>query len=126
MAEAEGTGDTLVLNGRPIRQAALIHCVGSRQIPGIHAENEGGYLNEYCSRTCCSATLYAANQIREHYPKTRVFDFYRDIRTYGRGQEELYTQAAQNRDGVFPLRGRGGAASPEESRSHQGTRCWSR
>ena len=75
----------------------MIHCVGSRQIPGIHEENEGGYLNEYCSRTCCSATLYAANQIRENYPQTRVFDFYRDIRTYGRGQEELYTQAAQNR-----------------------------
>ncbi len=96
MAAAEGPGDILVLNGRPIRQAALIHCVGSRQIPGVHAENEGGYLNEYCSRTCCSATLYAANQIREQYPKTRIFDFYRDIRTYGRGQEELYTEAARN------------------------------
>ena len=81
----------------PSSRLAMIHCVGSRQIPGIHEENEGGYLNEYCSRTCCSATLYAANLIRESYPQTRVFDFYRDIRTYGRGQEELYTQAAQNR-----------------------------
>ena len=41
----------------PSAGLALIHCVGSRQIPGIHEENEGGYLNEYCSRTCCSATL---------------------------------------------------------------------
>ena len=97
VAEAPTGGDTLVLNGRPIRSLAMIHCVGSRQIPGIHEENEGGYLNEYCSRTCCSATLYAANLIRDNYPQTRVFDFYRDIRTYGRGQEELYTQAAQNR-----------------------------
>ncbi|MGB8991181.1 MAG: CoB--CoM heterodisulfide reductase iron-sulfur subunit A family protein [Desulfobaccales bacterium] len=97
LAEAQADGDTLVLNGRPIRHAAMIHCVGSRQIPGIHEENAGGYLNEYCSRTCCSATLYTANLIRENFPKTRVFDFYRDIRTYGRGQEELYTQAAQNR-----------------------------
>ncbi|MHB8069023.1 MAG: CoB--CoM heterodisulfide reductase iron-sulfur subunit A family protein [Desulfobaccales bacterium] len=96
LAGAPATGDTLALNGRPIRHAALIHCVGSRQIPGIHAENEGGYLNEYCSRTCCSATLYAANLIRERYPKTKLFDFYRDIRTYGRGQEELYTRAAAN------------------------------
>ena len=96
MAEAEECDGALALNGRPIRGLAMIHCVGSRQIPGIHEENEGGYLNEYCSRTCCSATLYAANLIRENYPKTRVFDFYRDIRTYGRGQEELYTQAAQN------------------------------
>jgi heterodisulfide reductase subunit A len=97
VAEAEAGGDTLVLNGRPIRSLAMIHCVGSRQIPGIHADNEGGYLNEYCSRTCCSATLYAAKQIRDHYPKTRVVDFYRDIRTYGRGHEELYTQVAQSR-----------------------------
>ncbi|MGO8761047.1 MAG: CoB--CoM heterodisulfide reductase iron-sulfur subunit A family protein [Desulfobaccales bacterium] len=95
-AEAHGRDDTLVLNDRPIRRVAMIHCVGSRQIPGIHEENPGGYLNEYCSRTCCSATLYAANLIRDNYPKTRVFDFYRDIRTYGRGQEELYTQAAQS------------------------------
>jgi heterodisulfide reductase subunit A len=96
-AEAGAGGDTLMLGGRPIRRLAMIHCVGSRQIPGIHEENEGGYLNEYCSRTCCSATLYAANQIRETYPQTRVFDFFRDIRTYGRGQEELYTRAAQSR-----------------------------
>ena len=96
VAEAQESGDTLVVNGRPIRRVAMIHCVGSRQIPGIHEENEGGYLNEYCSRTCCTATLFAARLIRERYPQTRVFDFYRDIRTYGRGQEELYTQAAEN------------------------------
>ena len=62
VAEAEAGGDTLMLHGRPIRRLAMIHCVGSRQIPGIHEENEGGYLNEYCSRTCCSATLYAAKR----------------------------------------------------------------
>jgi heterodisulfide reductase subunit A len=95
-AEARSSDGTLTLNGRPIRNLAMIHCVGSRQIPGIHEENAGGYLNEYCSRTCCSATLFAANLIRDNYPQTRVFDFYRDIRTYGRGQEELYTQAAKN------------------------------
>jgi len=97
MAEAQDRDGALALNGRPIRNLAMIHCVGSRQIPGIHEENAGGYLNEYCSRTCCSATLYAANLIRDSYPQTRVFDFYRDIRTYGRGQEEIYTQAAQKR-----------------------------
>ncbi|HBZ55156.1 MAG TPA: disulfide reductase, partial [Syntrophobacteraceae bacterium] len=56
-----------------------------------------GYLNEYCSRTCCSATLHAANEIRTRYPQTRVYELYRDIRAYGRGQEELYAQAAKNR-----------------------------
>jgi len=87
----------LKINEKIIRSLGIIHCVGSRQIPGIHSEDEKGYLNEYCSRTCCSASLYAANRIREQYPKTRVFEFYRDIRTYGRGQEELYTQAGKNK-----------------------------
>jgi heterodisulfide reductase subunit A len=101
MAETPPDGDILSLNGRTIRNVAMIHCVGSRQIPGIHEENEGGYLNEYCSRTCCTATLYAADLIRRNHPKTRVFDFYRDIRTYGRGQEELYAQASQNQVRFF-------------------------
>jgi heterodisulfide reductase subunit A len=95
-AQAQRQGDTLVIKGRPIRHLALIHCVGSRQIPGIHEEGERGYLNEYCSRSCCTASLFTANQVREQYPQTRVYDFYRDIRTYGRGQEEIYTQASQN------------------------------
>jgi heterodisulfide reductase subunit A len=101
LVAADSRDGVLTLNGRGIRNLAMIHCVGSRQIPGIHEENEGGYLNEYCSRTCCSATLYAANLVRDNYPQTRVFDFYRDIRTYGRGQEELYTQAAQNQVRFF-------------------------
>ena len=124
-AEAKGGGDTLVLNGRPIRRLALIHCVGSRQIPGIHAENAGGYLNEYCSRTCCGATLYAAKEIRDHYPQTRVFDFYRDIRTYGRGQEELYTQAAQSRVVFFRFEA---GEEPHVLRNPDPTvtRCWSK
>ena len=49
---------------------AMIHCVGSRQIPGIHEADEAGVLNEYCSRTCCTATIQAALQcekaIRKH------------------------------------------------------------
>ena len=97
LAENETGGNTLVINGKKIRSVAMIHCVGSRMIPGIHAGDESGNLNEYCSRTCCSVTLHAANKIRENYPATRVFEFYRDIRTYGRGQEELYNQASANK-----------------------------
>lgn len=96
MTENKSAGNLIEFNGRKIRSMAMIHCVGSRQIPGIHPENEGGYLNEYCSRTCCSAALNASNIIRTSYPGTRVFEFYRDIRTYGRGQEELYEDAARN------------------------------
>jgi len=97
LAASEDKGTILTLNGRRIRSIAMIHCVGSRQIPGIHKEDENGYLNEYCSRVCCSATLHAANKVRERFPETNVYDFYRDIRTYGRGQEELYDQASRNR-----------------------------
>ncbi|SMC25490.1 heterodisulfide reductase subunit A [Desulfacinum hydrothermale DSM 13146] len=97
LRDAQADGSVLMLSGRPIRSIAMIHCVGSRQIPGIHEEDASGYLNEYCSRTCCSATLFAANQVRTRYPETRVFEFYRDIRAYGRGQEELYQEAARNK-----------------------------
>ncbi|MFC1811116.1 CoB--CoM heterodisulfide reductase iron-sulfur subunit A family protein [Thermodesulfobacteriota bacterium] len=97
LAESKSNTEMLEVNEKKIRSIAMIHCVGSRMIPGIHQEDESGNLNEYCSRTCCSATLNAANRIRESYPDTRVFEFYRDIRTYGRGQEELYDQASKNR-----------------------------
>ncbi|MCK5100550.1 MAG: CoB--CoM heterodisulfide reductase iron-sulfur subunit A family protein, partial [Desulfobacteraceae bacterium] len=91
------SGSTLEVNGQRIRNIVMIHCVGSRQIPGIHQPKEGGKLNEYCSRTCCTAMLNASNQIREKFPETSIYEMYRDIRTYGRGQEELYNQASANK-----------------------------
>ncbi|MBW2427946.1 MAG: CoB--CoM heterodisulfide reductase iron-sulfur subunit A family protein [Deltaproteobacteria bacterium] len=96
MAAGTSDGDTLSIDGKKIGRVALIHCVGSRQIPGIHEERPDGTLNEYCSRTCCTATLQAACEIRERYPATHVFEYYRDIRTYGRGQEEYYERAGKN------------------------------
>ena len=97
LKENPSSGFVLKVNGRPIRNMVMIHCVGSRQIPGIHQPKENGKLNEYCSRTCCSAMLNTSNQVREKFPETRIYEMYRDIRTYGRGQEELYTQASKNK-----------------------------
>jgi heterodisulfide reductase subunit A len=98
MADMPGdAGGTMTLDGRPVRRAALVHCVGSRQIPGVHEEDEHGRLNEYCSRVCCSAAIRTANEIRERFPDTAVYELYRDIRTYGRGQEEMYAKASKNR-----------------------------
>jgi heterodisulfide reductase subunit A len=94
MTLAQNNGRVLQVNGRAIRRVAFIHCVGSRQIPGIHEPDENGEVNEYCSRTCCSATLQAALQIRQSFPGTHVLEYYRDIRTYGRGQEEVYDQVS--------------------------------
>ncbi len=86
----------LVWHGRPVRNIALIHCVGSRQIEGIHEPRDGQPLNEYCSRVCCTATLQAANELKELFPEVNVFDFYRDIRTYGRDHEQYYEDASRN------------------------------
>ncbi len=96
LADNHTKAKTLTVGGRPIRRVAMIHCVGSRQIPGIHETDANDYMNEYCSRTCCTATLQAALEIREQYPDTQVLDFYRDIRTYGHNQEDYYDRAAAN------------------------------
>ncbi len=95
MAEQRGKDGVLRWNGRPVRNIAMIHCVGSRQIEGVHEPRDGQPLNEYCSRVCCTATLQAANELRDRFPGTNVFDFYRDIRTYGRGHEEYYETASR-------------------------------
>ena len=102
MAGRTQAGRQLTVKGRVVRRAALIHCVGSRQIPGIDEPDADGNLNEYCSRVCCGATLQAANEIRDRFPDTDVFELYRDIRTYGRGQEEVYDTAS--RKGVLFFR----------------------
>lgn len=94
LAEAPADTQALTINGRPVRRVAMIHCVGSRQIPGIHEPDANDYMNEYCSRTCCTATLQAALEIRDRYPETQVLDFYRDIRTYGHNQEDYYDRAS--------------------------------
>ncbi|MCD6285666.1 MAG: CoB--CoM heterodisulfide reductase iron-sulfur subunit A family protein [Anaerolineae bacterium] len=91
------TGGKLELLGGPVRRVAMIHCVGSRQIEGVHEPQADGQINDYCSRVCCTATLRAANEIRERFPETEVFDLYQDIRTYGRGHEEYYQRASKNR-----------------------------
>ncbi len=96
MAEETSEGDVLTINGRAIKSVAMIHCVGSRHIPGIHEPDENGRLNEYCSRVCCTGTLQAAGEVKKRYPETVIYDFYRDIRTYGRGHEEYYVNASSN------------------------------
>jgi heterodisulfide reductase subunit A2 len=91
------TGGKLELSGHPIRNLAMIHCVGSRQIEGVHTPQPDGKVNDYCSRVCCTATLSAANQIHERFPQINIYDVYEDIRTYGRGHEDYYTRASKNR-----------------------------
>jgi heterodisulfide reductase subunit A len=91
-----GDGEELSWDGHPVRNIALIHCVGSRQLADINEPQLDGQVNDYCSRVCCTATLQVANELRERFPQVNVFDIYEDIRTYGRGHEQYYTQASQN------------------------------
>lgn len=96
------TGGRLEHQGRPVRNVCLIHCVGSRQIEGVHPPGPDGKINAHCSRVCCTASLRAAIEVRRRFPEVNVFDLHQDIRTYGRGQEEYYTEAS--RSGVIFLR----------------------
>jgi heterodisulfide reductase subunit A len=88
-------GEPFTWNGHPVRDVALIHCVGSRQIEGIDEPQPDGQVNSYCSRVCCTATLHAALELRERFPDTHVYELYQDIRTYGRGHEEYYRRAQE-------------------------------
>jgi heterodisulfide reductase subunit A len=85
----------LTFNGKPVRRMAFIHCVGSREIDGIHEPHEDGKVNNYCSRVCCTATLHMAAEVREYFPEVHVYDFYEDIRTYGRDHEAIYRDSLQ-------------------------------
>lgn len=87
--------EPLKWNDHPVRNIAMIHCVGSRQIDGLHEPQSDGQVNNYCSRVCCTATLHAANDLRQRFPAVNIFDVYQDIRTYGRGHEEVYQQAGK-------------------------------
>ncbi|NHJ01532.1 MAG: CoB--CoM heterodisulfide reductase iron-sulfur subunit A family protein [Candidatus Heimdallarchaeota archaeon] len=90
-------------HGREIHSVAIIHCVGSRQADGNFkpGQNCDGMLNEYCSRVCCSASLQAANEIKERFPETNVYNIYRDIRTYARFTEEDYYEKASKNGVIF-------------------------
>ncbi len=86
---------TLAYKQQKIRNIGFLHCVGSRQLDGVHEPGPDGRLNTYCSRTCCTAILQQALAVRKRFPQIGVFDFHQDIRTYGRGQENYYTDASR-------------------------------
>ncbi len=93
---AASPGDrALEVKGRTVRDIAFVHCIGSRQVEGVNEPQADGKINDYCSRVCCTATLHAIRDIAVRFPGTRVFDVYQDIRSYGRGHEDIYEAAAK-------------------------------
>ncbi|HTX67935.1 MAG TPA: FAD-dependent oxidoreductase, partial [Thermoleophilia bacterium] len=82
-------------DGKPVGHVAFVHCVGSRQAEGINRPQPDGKINEYCSRVCCTATLQAICDLQEKRPEVSTYDFYQDIRAYGRGHEDYYERASK-------------------------------
>lgn len=95
LSDEKKQGDFLEIGGRKIKSMAMVHCVGSRQVPGIHEPDKNGRLQENCSRTCCTGLLQATVDIKTKHPETDIFHIYRDIRTYGKGHEEIYRRASE-------------------------------
>ncbi len=92
----------------PPQSVAFLHCIGSR---------DKNY-HEYCSRTCCMYALKMAHLVKDKCGhETQVFNFYIDMRCFGKGYEEFY-QRVQD-EGVRFIRGKATevtdkAESPEE------------
>jgi heterodisulfide reductase subunit A len=97
LLDDEGPSDgKFYWNGHPVRDVAIIHCVGSRQIEGVHRPQADGNVNNYCSRACCTASLSMASLIRQKAPNTKIYEVFEDIRAYGRGHEDYYTRASKD------------------------------
>jgi heterodisulfide reductase subunit A len=86
-------GKILLANGEEPKAVGIIHCVGSRD------EN----YNEYCSRVCCMYSLKFAHLIKEK-TKADIYDFYIDMRCFGKGYEEFYHRLLH--EGTKFIRGR--------------------
>jgi heterodisulfide reductase subunit A len=73
---------------------AIIHCIGSRD----------EHYNKYCSRVCCMYSLKIAHLIREKLPMAEVFEYYIDMRAYGKGYEEFFERI--KKENIHIIRGR--------------------
>jgi heterodisulfide reductase subunit A len=70
--------------GKPLRDVAIIHCVGSRSEE----------FHRYCSRTCCMSALKYGHQLRSALPGVHVTDLYTDMNAFGKGCEDFYEKSA--------------------------------
>ncbi len=86
-------GQVLMKNGQAPRAVGIVHCIGSRD------ENH----NRYCSRVCCMYALKFAHLIKERTP-AEVYQFYIDMRSFGKGYEEFYSRILE--EDVNVIRGK--------------------
>ncbi|MFP4170635.1 MAG: FAD-dependent oxidoreductase [Methanomassiliicoccales archaeon] len=77
-----------------VRSVTFVQCVGSRS-------RKRGV--PYCSAVCCAGAIKNALLIKERYPDVEVRVLYIDVRTHGKGWEEMYRRAKEA--GVRFIRG---------------------
>ena len=93
---------------RTPKSVAILHCIGSRDVN----------YHEYCSRVCCMYALKYAHLIHEKVGHdTQVYNFYIDMRCFGKGYEEFYRRCQE--EGTRFIRGKVAeitdqAVNPEE------------
>lgn len=100
-------GKILLKDGREPTSVAIAHCIGSRDVN----------YHEYCSRVCCMYALKFAHLLHERLPEAEIYQFYIDMRCFGKGYEDFYTRLQE--EGVTFVRGKvaevsNRAISPEE------------
>ncbi|MDI6707332.1 MAG: CoB--CoM heterodisulfide reductase iron-sulfur subunit A family protein, partial [Bacillota bacterium] len=95
MTNASGPtgGKVLTSKGEKPEKIAIIHCVGSRDEAA----------NPYCSRVCCMYSLKHAHLAMEK-TGAQVFNFYIDMRAFGKGYEEFYKRIQS--EGAHFIRGK--------------------
>lgn len=86
-------GDIVLKDGSSPQSIAIVHCVGSRDEK----------YHEYCSRVCCMYSMKFAHLVKEH-TEAEVYEFYIDIRSFGKGFEEFYNRVLN--EGTIFIRGR--------------------
>ena len=85
--------------GPPPRSVAIVHCVGSRD----------AQHNAYCSRVCCMYSLKFAHLVKEKLPDATCYEYYIDMRAFGKGYEEFAERIVA--EGTFVVRGRTASVS---------------
>jgi heterodisulfide reductase subunit A len=73
-------------DGRTPQRVAILLCVGSR-------DRQIG--REWCSKICCTVSTNLAMEIKELSPKTDVYIYYMDIRTFGLYEDKFYWRSQE-------------------------------
>lgn len=82
----------------PPKSVAILHCIGSRDVNH----------HEYCSRTCCMYALKYAHLLKDKCGHdTEIYNFYIDMRCFGKGYEEFFKKVQE--EGVRMVRGKAGS-----------------